>query len=269
MEDSSDIDFNKYRMYFKTIQSNSIKTLVEGLKDLIKDVHLYFNDEGIQIITVDGQLVAIIHVKLIASRFEVFHCKSPISIAINIKSLHTLLRTISNNDVIAMYIDRDNETKLHIVIENAEKNFRDISSLKLLDINDSRYVIPNMEFDFVIKMPSSDFQRMCKDLGNIADTVVIKNEDDKFIMEVDGDIGSKRIVIGEKTENGIKFKKNSEHNVSGEFDLRYLQLFNKNANLCASIEIFLKKDNPLIIIFNVASLGSLKFALAPKTPSTD
>lgn len=253
---------NLYHVLFKTVQSNAIKTLVEGLKDILNDVNLKIDKEGLQIITIDGKKITIVHLKLIAESFEYFYCKSPIELGINMKHLYALLRTVGNNDVITMNVLRDDITRLNIVIENKEKNVRDISKLKLLDINEAIYKIPNIEFDSVIKMPSNDFQKICKDLNNISDIVTISNEDNKFKMSVEGDIGQKEIVIGENVN--VVVNKLSNNNVKGKFDLKYLLLFVKSSNLCSTIELFLKKDNPLVLIYSVASLGSLKFVLAPK-----
>jgi len=256
------INCSDYRMILKTVQSNAIKTLVEGLKDILNDVNLKINKEGLQIITIDGKKITIVHLKLIASSFEFFHCASPIDIGVNMKSLHALLRTVGTNDVITMFVSHSDLTRLNIVIENKEKNVRDISKLKLLDINEAIYKIPNIEFDSVIKMPSNDFQKICKDLNNISDTVTISSEDSKFKMSVEGDIGEKEIIIGETVS--VAFSKLSNNNVKDRFDLKYLLLFVKSSNLCSTIELFLKKEHPLVLLYSVASLGSLKFVLAPK-----
>ena len=261
-ESQTDIDCSKYRMMFKTVQSNAIKTLIEGLKDILNDVNLKIDKEGIQIMTIDGKRITIVHLKLVAKSFEFFHCDLPIEIGINMKSLYALLRTVGNNDVITMFVEKNDITRLHIVIENKEKNFRDISRLKLLDFNEDIYTIPNIEFDSVIKMPSNDFQKICKDLSNISDIVTISSENSKFSMSVEGDIGQKEIILGETIN--VAFKQLSNINVTGKYDLKYLLLFIKSSNLCSTIELFLKKDLPLVLLYSVASLGSLKFVLAPK-----
>ena len=259
-----EIDTQKYLMIFKTVQSNAIKTLIESLKDILNDVNFKINKEGLQIITIDGKHIAIVHLKLVAEYFEVFYCDRPFEIGVNMKSLYTLLKTVGNNDVLTMSVEKKEETRLNIMIENKEKNMKDVSKLKLLDINEDIYTIPNIEFDSVIKMPSNDFQKICKDLANISDTVIIKSEDNKFVMSVDGDIGEKEIVIGE-TLNVAFSKINSEaKKVEGKYDLKFLLLFIKSSNLCSTIELFLKKNHPLVLLYSVASLGSLKFVLAPK-----
>lgn len=257
-------DYSQYSMIFKTVQSNAIKTLIESLKDILNDVELKIDKDGIQVVTIDGKHIAIVHLKLVATSFELFHCDSKIDIGVNMKSLFVLLKTVGNNDVITMFVNKGEEERLHIWIENKEKSMLDKSSLKLLDINEDKYQIPYIEFDSVIKMPSNDFQKICKDLANISDVVTIKSEHSKFIMSAEGDIGRKDIIIGENVN--VEFAKiNKENtNVQGSYDLKYLLLFIKSSNLCSTIELFLKNENPLVLLYSVASLGSLKFVLAPK-----
>ena len=252
-----------YRMMFRTVQSNAIKTLIEGLKDIIIDVNFKVSSNGIQVTAIDGKLVTMVHLNLIASSFEHFQCSSDITLGINIKDLYVFLKPVGNNDVITMYVSNKDITKLNIIVENKEKNIKVVSSIRLLDLNEEGYKIPDINFDSVIKMPSGDFQKYCKDLSNISDTIIIVNKDNQFKMSVEGDAGSTEIVLGETVS--VEFNKLSDDDFYGKFDIKYLLLFIKNSNLCTNVEIFLKKDLPLILVYSVASLGSLKFVLAPKS----
>ena len=50
--------------------------------------------------------------------------------------------------------------------------------------------------------------------------------------------------------------------IQGEFSLKNLGYFIKCTNLCNQIEIYLENDMPLVVKYNVASLGEIKLALA-------
>ena len=90
----------------------------------------------------------------------------------------------------------------------------------------------------------------------------ISSSGSKFILESIGDFATQKIIIGE-AQNGLIFSKKNQ-NVSETFDLKYLNSFTKSTNLCSTVEIFLKKEYPLVIDYNVANLGKLQFCLAPK-----
>lgn len=255
--------FEDYKFICKTVQSNTIKTLFEALKDILDDVNILINENSIQILTVDANKCCIVHLKLVAEHFEIYHSVCEFKIGVNMKNLFLLLKTVSNNDVITFSVLKSQETRLNITIENKEKNMKDVSKLKLLDFNEDRYEIPNIKLDTVVKMPSNDFQKICKDLSNIADTVLIENKNNQFRMYVDGDIGEKELILEESENNHIQIKQITDREVSEEFALKYLLSFIKSSNLCSTLEIFLIKDNPLILIYSAGSLGSLRFLLSP------
>jgi proliferating cell nuclear antigen len=62
-------------------------------------------------------------------------------------------------------------------------------------------------------------------------------------------------------------KQDSSKIVQGEFSLKNLGYFIKCTNLCSQIEVYLENDLPLVVKYNVASLGEIKLCLAP-LPST-
>jgi proliferating cell nuclear antigen len=55
--------------------------------------------------------------------------------------------------------------------------------------------------------------------------------------------------------------------IQGEFSLKNLGYFIKCTNLCQQIEIYLENDLPLVVKYDVASLGTIRLCLAA-LPST-
>lgn len=52
--------------------------------------------------------------------------------------------------------------------------------------------------------------------------------------------------------------------MSGTYLIKYILLFNRASALSATQELYLKKGWPLVCCYKVASLGDLRFVLAPK-----
>ena len=251
-----------YLLYIKTVQSQSIKILVESLKEVLTDINLYFDSNGLKIMTMDNARVALVYVRLIKDNFEEYYCNSKNMCGINMIYFFKILKTVSNNDVLTLFIRKNSMNELGIRIENKEKNTVTESYLKMLDISEEKLEIPDIQYDSVISMPSVDLQKYCRDLSVISNQVVISSTESKFILESNGDFASQKIIIGE-AQNGLIFSKKNQ-NVSEKFDLKYLNSFTKSTNLCSTVEIFLKKEYPLVIEYNVANLGKLQFCLAPK-----
>ena len=70
--------------------------------------------------------------------------------------------------------DRDN---LIIKIENKDKQRESLYHMRLFDVKDEIEKIPDIEFPSVMTMPSSDFQRLCRDMAEFSKLLEIKNVD--------------------------------------------------------------------------------------------
>ena len=106
----------------------------------------------------DSSHTVLVHLKLNSEQFEEFHCKNKLILGINMINLFKLIKTMSNNDTLTLYIEEDNQSVLGIKIENSEK-------IQLLDINltmdlhEDNIQIPPTVFESVITLPSSDFKK--------------------------------------------------------------------------------------------------------------
>ena len=56
-----------------------------------------------------------------------------------------------------------------------------------MDIPEEHIDIPPATFESVLTMPSNDFQKITRDMNNLADFVEIKNLNNKFILTCKGD----------------------------------------------------------------------------------
>lgn len=248
---------------FKTVQSNALRTLVEVLKDVLNDINICFDGTGMKIMAMDGSHVALIHMKLYAEKFEHYFCEERINVGLSMTAWYKLMKTVNNSDTVSMFIDSENNHELGITIENADKNSCTTFMLKLLDVDDDELNIPDVEINCVVTMPSNDFQRMCRDMLNIGDTVELTSTNDGLLFRCNGDFARQETLIGETT-HGLTFNKKDEELITGKFALKYINLFTKSTNLCNTIELYLKPDYPLILKYNVANLGEIRFCLAPK-----
>merc|ERR1712130_784554 len=77
--------------------------------------------------------------------------------------------------------------------------------------------IPQTEYATTIKMPSSEFQRICRDLSAIGDTVTISAQKDGVKFSVNGDICSGDMTIkGLLNANNMKKKSSKKKKVKNE-----------------------------------------------------
>jgi proliferating cell nuclear antigen len=254
----------------KTIQSSAIKCMTEALKELLTDTVLEITSDGIKIVTMDNAHVILVHLKLLAEKFEFYKCNKNISIGINMLNLYKIIKTINNNDILSLFMYENDLNHLNIKLENVEKNTKTTYKINLLDLNNENFEIPDVVFNSVITMPSNDFQKIIRDMNNLADFVEIKNVNSEFILTCTGDFCSQKTVLSDKNNESIQITNEQENNIiQGNFSLKYLVLFTKCTNLSNNTEIYLKNDYPLIIKYTVASLGEIKLCLSPQIDTND
>ena len=112
-------------------------------------------------------------------------------------------------------------------------------------------------------MPSTDFQKICRDFNALAEKLEITSSNSDLIFRCVGDFVDGETVIMSNNQGAIEVERNTNEIVQGIFELKYLVLFTKCTSLCPSIELYLKNDFPLILRYTVANLGEVKLVLAP------
>jgi len=255
-----------YLFNIKTVQTGAIRILIESLKEILTDANFVITETGIKLIAMDSTHSVLVHMKLLSEKFEYFYCSGKVNVGINLANLYKLIKTMTNNDTLTLFMEKNNENELGIKIHNDEKNSQTTYKLNLLDIQEGEISIPSAEFDTELTFPSNDFQKIIRDMINIAENIEIKSIGNRLILSCSGDFASQETILGE-TNNGIQFSncKSPEYPIQGLYSLKYLNLFTKCTNLCNLIHIYIKNDYPLIIKYNIASIGDIKLCLAPNT----
>jgi proliferating cell nuclear antigen len=253
----------------RTVQAGAFKTLIEALKELLTDTCVEFDDSGMKVVALDMSHTVLVHLRLDASKFEFYQCDAPITIGVNMLNLHKLIKTINNHDTLTLFIDKDDINHLGVRIENGEKNTRTTYKLNLLDLDKEDMTVPPVEFNSVIAMPATDFQKIIRDMSNLGDFVEVKNINSQLFFTCDGEFCHQETVLSDSSA-GVSTINNKQAGeiVQGLFNLKYLVLFTKCTNLCNTIELYLKNDYPIVIKYAVASLGEIKLCLAPQQRSS-
>jgi proliferating cell nuclear antigen len=256
----------------KTVQIAPFRILMTALKDILLDTNIVFTKEGIKIINMDKTHTILVHLNLKAENFEFYQCNyDKIIIAVNMLHLFKLINSIDNDDTLTIYIEKDDYddgvvSELGLKFENGDIKQSKIQKLKLIEPEEEQMDLPDINYSSVINMPSSDFQKIVRDLANISEKLEIKSVGEELIFKCCGQYAKAEIRRSETSgTNSMQFlqKQNPDDIIQGEFSLKNLVYFIKCTNLCSQIEIFLKNNKPLIVKYNVASLGEIKLCLAP------
>ncbi len=239
-------------MKLKTIQASAIRTLFEVLKDIINDVNIVFDENGISMSTLDTAHVTFINMVMNADNFEKYECASRTLAGINLLNTFKIMKTITNSDTLSMSID--SSEIMDINIENESKKTTTKFKLKLLDINDEVYETPAINMDSVTIIPSASFQRIIRDMANIADNVIIKRYENKLAFICDGDFAQQETIFEcpETIDDVIEYP----------YSLKYIHIFTKATSICSNIEVMQSKSGPIAFKYSIANLGDITFFLA-------
>ena len=258
----------------QTVQIAPVRTLMTALKDILLETNIMFTPEGIKIINMDKSHTILAHLSLHADRFEFYECKKDkVVIGVNMLHLYKLINTIDTDDTLTIYIDEADYTDgvvqyLGLKFENGDIKQQKVQKLRLIEPEVDELAVPDVKFSSVLNLPAADFQKIIRDLSCISDKIEIRSiatpEGAELIFKCRGAFAEAEIRRAESDGSMEYVQKQEQHKIiQGEFSLKNLGYFIKCTNLCNAIEIYLENNLPLVVKYNVASLGEIKLGLAP------
>uniref|UniRef100_A0A6C0B852 Proliferating cell nuclear antigen PCNA N-terminal domain-containing protein n=1 Tax=viral metagenome TaxID=1070528 RepID=A0A6C0B852_9ZZZZ len=254
----------------KTVQISPMRTLMTALKDILLETNIIFQPDGMRIINMDKSHTILVHLFLKAENFEVYECKKDkIIIGVNLLHLFKLINSIDNDDTLTLYIEESDYNdgivnNLGLKFENGDIKQCKTQKLRLIEPDPEELEVPNVVFSSVINLPSTDFQKIIRDLSCISDRIEIKSVSNELIFKCKGTFATAEVRRAE-SDDSMKFIQQQDSNkiIQGIFSLKNLGYFIKCTNLCNQIEMFLENDLPLVVKYSVASLGDIKLCLVP------
>ncbi|KAE9458306.1 hypothetical protein C3L33_09788, partial [Rhododendron williamsianum] len=153
--------------------------------------------------------------------------------------------------------------------------------MKLMDIDSEHLGIPEVDYHAIVRMPSSEFAKICKDLSSIGgDTgsvliyplmiiiwwmcaVVISVTNEGVRFSTRGDNGTGNV----QPEEATIIEMNEP--VSLKFALRYMNSFTKATPLSSTVTLSLFSGLPVVVEYKIAEMGYIRFYLAPKIEEVD
>ncbi|KAJ9192422.1 hypothetical protein DTO164E3_8354 [Paecilomyces variotii] len=246
-------------------QASLLKKVVDAIKDLVQDCNFDCNDSGIALQAMDNSHVALVSMMLKAEGFSPYRCDRNIALGINLVSLTKVLRAAQNEDILTLKAE-DSPDVVNLLFESAETDRISEYDIKLMDIDQDHLAIPDTDYASTVEMPSAEFQRICRDLNALSESVVIETTKEGVRFSCQGDIGNGSVTIRqhsnvEKPDQNVTISLSEP--VALTFSLKYLVNFTKATNLSSKVKLCLSQEVPLLVEYGLGS-GHLRFFLAPK-----
>lgn len=247
-------------------QGSLLKKIIDAIKDIVREVNWDCSSSGMSLQAMDSSHVCLVSVDLNAEGFEPYRCDRNLTLGINMKTMSVILKCAGNDDSITLR-SQDNTDTATFCFESPNGDKTSQFEMKLMDIDSEHLGIPDTEYHAVVKMPTHEFQRICRDMSQIGDSVLITCTKDSVQFSVTGDEGSGKVNLRQsssidKEEEQISVELNEP--VQLTFALRYLNYFTKASPLSPTVSLSLKSDSPLAVEYKIEDFGSIRFFLAPK-----
>ncbi|THD18432.1 Proliferating cell nuclear antigen [Fasciola hepatica] len=247
-------------------QADIWKKVVEAIKDLVQEATLDCTENGISLQAMDNAHVSLVSLLLRNDGFETYRCDRNLSLGLNITSTSKILKCAGATDAVTLK-SGDKADTLTFVFESRNQEKVSEFEIKLMDLDVDHLGIPDTDYKCVIKMPSAELQRICRDLSQIGDSVVISVAKDGVNFSSTGDLGTGNIKLmqsanADKPEEAVSIEMNEA--VSMTYSLHYFNIFTKATPLSSQVVLSLTENVPAVVEFNIEELGYIRYYLAPK-----
>ncbi len=252
----------------KTGEAYHIKVLAELLTNNLKTGCFEVAEDKISLCMFDHHRKTMVDMELFAENFSVYRFKTDkkFCLGLNLNHFHKMLKSIKKKDSLQLFINNDNPNELGIKTIPKENTRITTSGIKIQTIQNLDIDSPQGYGKPVI-VPSSEFQKMCKDLSSIGSTnitVISKNFHIEFIADADG-ILKRKVTFGENEDSDEDDHIDEHSEYQATFSTDQLARITKLAGLNNTMQIFPASNKlPLLFRSNVGSLGKISIYIKSK-----
>eukprot|EP00127_Corallochytrium_limacisporum_P005300 Clim_evm31s202 gene=Clim_evmTU31s202 len=249
-------------------QGRILKGSLDAIKDMVTEANFDCNPGGISLQAMDSSHVSLVSLLLRNDAFESYRCERPVNLGLNLTVLGKVLKCATNEDAITLSTQDDSPDAVKFCFESNDQERTSEYDIKLMDIDAEQLGIPEQQFDATVKMPSVEFQRICRDLGTMSEnvTITVTKEGVKFSAQGENSTGAVKLRQGgatdKKPEEQISIE--LQQAVSLTFAIKYLSNFTKATTLTPQVCLHMASDTPLVVEYRMAEIGYIKYYLAPK-----
>lgn len=238
-------------MILRLDNPKTFSEVINIISDLVLEVRIKVDKEGLKIMAVDPANVAMILFNLPSTAFSQFELGNPEVLGVSLDSLKAVLRRVKSGSVLTI-TRQENELKLQIQ-DKIKREF----NLALIEIEGEEKEIPNLSFTAKVEMTSLDFSDSIEDCGVVADSCSFSSTPDKFQIKAKGSLNS---FSSEFSSDELNLE---AEEATSKYSLEYLKKMVKATKLTDKINISFSSDYPLRLDFNTPLL-QLSFILAPR-----
>ncbi|MHA1292796.1 MAG: proliferating cell nuclear antigen (pcna) [Promethearchaeota archaeon] len=247
----------------KLENSRIIKGIVETLASIIDETEFLVTPKEFAISAMDPSRICLLKLSIKKENFDEYKCSKESKIGLNLDDLDKILKRCSTNDTIEINF-KEKEQKIKIKMKREGSSRIRTFSLALLDIEIEEISVDNLlKIEYPVKwiIEPEFLVEAIKDAEIYSEILNIKAiENQGLLFSSSGQIGEMEynLALEDLLEADIS------ETSSGAYSLTFLKAILKIASITEKLEISLKTDHPLKMIFNLLEGGELTYFLAPR-----
>ncbi len=257
-------------MSFKLKLENSriLKGIIETLASIIDETEFRVTPKEFTISAMDPSRICLLKLSVKKDNFDEYQCSKESKVGLNLDDLDKILKRCAANDSVEIDFNEADQ-KIKIKMQREGMTRTRTFSLALLDIDIEEIPMDNL---LKIEYPSKwviepDFLvEAIKDAEIYSEILnMTSTEGQGLIFSSTGQIGEMEYNLSE--DDLIETSLNGTS--SGAYSLTFLKAILKIASITEKLEISLKTDHPLKMIFNLLEGGELSYFLAPRVEEAE
>lgn len=220
----------------------------------------------LQLQAMDNSHVSLVSLTLRSDGFDKFRCDRNISMGMNLGSMAKILKCANNDDTVTIKA-QDNADTVTFMFESPNSEKISDYEMKLMNLDQEHLGIPETDYSCVVRMPSMEFARICRDLAQFSESMLICCTKEGVKFSASGDVGSANVKLAQtssvdKEEEAVIIE--MQEPVTLTFACRYLNAFTKASPLSGQVQLSMSADVPLVVEYRIQELGHIRYYLAPK-----
>ncbi|MFX1390544.1 MAG: proliferating cell nuclear antigen (pcna) [Promethearchaeota archaeon] len=252
----------------KLENSRILKGIVETLASIIDETEFRVTPKEFTITAMDPSRICLLKLTIKKENFDEYKCDKESKVGLNLDDLDKILKRSATNDSVDIDYN-ESEEKIKIKMQREGMSRTRTFSLALLDIEIEEIPMDNLlkiEYPSTWVIDTEFLVEAIKDAEIYSEILNIKAiEGQGLNFSSTGQIGE---MIYDLSEEDLIDAKISETS-SGAYSLTFLKAILKIASITEKLEISLKTDHPLKMIFNLLEGGELNYFLAPRVEEAE
>jgi proliferating cell nuclear antigen len=248
-------------MLLKLDEPKILSDIISIISELVIEVRIRVNKQGMSIVAIDPANVALVSFKLPKEAFSQLEVEEEV-IGVSLDNLKSILRRCRPGSSL-FFQTEDNMLRIEIQ-DKIKREFK----LSLIEIETEDKTMPNLEFISKVEISGIDLAECIEDCSIVADACTFVCQPNKFIIEARGSLNSAK---SEFSSDEVKIEFNpgeGSKEIKGRYSLEYLQKFIKATKIIEKAIINFSSNYPLKLEFRTPKI-ELAFVLAPRVETED